>query len=74
MGTADSEVGRLRYLGCIVALRIQSNVYRAIRAPFEGDLLNRSPVRRPVLIGHRGVMGAPKLVPKLRKRTRERKI
>ena len=68
MGTADSEVGRLRYLGCIVALRIQSNVYRAIRAPFEGDLLNRSHMRRPVSIGLRDFMGATNRVLKLRKR------
>ena len=55
-------------------LRIQSEAYPAIRASFEGDVLMRPPMRRPVLIGLRDVFGEQKLILKLRKRKNERGI
>ena len=49
----DIEFGRLCYIGFIFALRIQSEAYPAVRANNDDDLLNRSPMRHPVPIGHR---------------------
>ena len=73
--TIDSEFGRLSYIGFIFALRIQSEAYPSILATDEDDLLNRSPMRYPVLIGLREVSGETKLILKLKKRKQnERKI
>ena len=73
-GTIDIELGRLCYLGFIFALRVQSEAYPAVAALGDDDLLRRSPMRRPVLIGLRGVLGETKLVLKPKKRKNERKI
>ena len=73
-GTIDIEFGRLCYLGFIFPLRIQSEAYPAIRASFDDDLLNRSPMRHPVLLGIRDVLGEPKLSLKLSKRENGREL
>ena len=48
-------------------LRIQYEEHPSIRAPFGYGVPNRSPMRRPSIIGIRKVMGDTYLPPKLRK-------
>ena len=74
MGSIETEFGKLCYLWFISELRIQSDAYPSIRASFDDDLLSRSPMRHPVLIGLRDVLGDVKLALKLRKRKNEREI